>query len=167
MEARSLSDIQAAYAALLHALALDVGIDPAGLLETEEIEVNGHGIGLRISTAAADGAGVADADMPCFGDVEMFCTLGHVDVQRDSDALGALLQGAYLGVATGGAAFAIDERGCVLLWISLPLERLSAVSMPALLAGFATIASFWRGRLNGTEHAPRAPALPALLRMTV
>lgn len=68
----------------------------------------------------------------------------------------------FLGLATGGASFAIDRaEGELVLWLSRPLAALDESSFAALVLGFLDNAAECRERLDAACRAPgAAPSSP-------
>jgi len=63
----------------------------------------------------------------------------------------------FLGLATGGASFAIDrDEGELVLWLSRPLAALDEQSFAAMVAGFLDQAAACQERLEAACRDPRA-----------
>lgn len=67
----------------------------------------------------------------------------------------------FLGLATGGASFAIDrDEGELVLWLSRPLAALDEQAFAALVVGFLDQAATCRERLEGACRDPGSAQAP-------
>lgn len=134
------------YRDLLTALAEKIGLDPAGLLATEEVVIDGLPIGMRL-----EGEGTKAEVLLC-------SLLGVPAPERWSETTGAMLLANHLWSGTGGAILGMlpDNRMLTLSARQL-LRDLDADALLALLAKTADTGLAWRDFITQDQNL-RAPA---------
>lgn len=134
------------YEELLTAFANHVGLEPAELLSTEEIMIDGLPIGLQL-----DGEDT-------IGDLIFFVVLGTPDAAQFGRIARTLLEANNFWVGTGGATLGVQrDSGAVTLCGRIALDQLSGETLAALLDGFVDTAAFWHAFVNGTPDGSDAP----------
>jgi hypothetical protein len=124
---------------------------------------------------ARSGVRVVVEPVPGETEAQLWCALGPLPPMHAAARealLRRLLEGNLFGLATGGAALALDgTREEVLLCQGFAPERLDAEGFAALVEGFADIATLWARELaqpaevqpGADEPAPR-PGLEGMIR---
>lgn len=123
-----------AYRELLEGLAQALGIAPADLLDSEELVIDGHAVGLMY-----DG----DASV---GDLVLFSGLGVPEAPRKAEVHEALLHANCLWVGTSGGTLGVHpESGAVMLSLRYPIDGTTADTLVQVLRIYLDAADYWRG----------------------
>lgn len=131
-----------AYQALLGQLARVLALDPADLLQGQELVIDGHSVGLMY-----------DGD-DLVGDLVLFCELGVPDASRKAEIHEALLHANCLWVGTSGGTLGVHpESGAVLLGLRYPVDGSTADDLVQVLRIYMDVADHWRAFVGGLVPA--------------
>ena len=130
------------YEDVLREFATHVGLDPAELLSTEEVLIDGIAVGLQL-----------DGD-PDVGDLVFFAVLGTPEAAQSARIAQTLLEANNFWVGTGGCTLGLQrETGAVTLCGRVAVDELGGASLATMLDGFVDTAQFWRAFVTGAPEA--------------
>jgi hypothetical protein len=94
----------------------------------------------------------------------LWALVAELGTERPPALLAELLDADFLGQGTGGATLAVEHRsGKMVLWQSLPVPGLGAVTLERTIETFVTAATRWRQHIaTGGEEDAAPGGSPAL-----